>query len=62
MVKRFVRLTILIKKKNFKQPETGKGMFSRLYELSESAGDGEMRDFCRDILEVFERAQCKRSR
>lgn len=42
-------------KKNFKQAETGKGMFSRLYELSESAGDGEMRDFCRNILEVFEK-------
>ena len=30
-------------------------MFIHLYELSESAGDGEMRDFCRGILEVFEK-------
>ena len=30
-------------------------MFIRLYELSESTGDHETRDFCRDILEVFEK-------
>lgn len=42
------------RKKNLKQTETGKKMFIRLYELSESVGDGEMRDFCRNILEVFE--------
>ena len=41
------------RKKNLKQTETGKKMFIRLYELSESTGDHEMRDFCRDILEVF---------
>lgn len=42
------------RKKNFKQTETGKRMFIRLYELSDSAGDHEMRDFCHNILEVFE--------
>ena len=42
------------RKKNLKQTETGKKMFIRLYELSKSVGDHEMRDFCRNILEVFE--------
>lgn len=42
------------RKKNLKQTETGKKMFIRLYELSDSVGDHEMRDFCRNILEVFE--------
>ncbi len=43
------------RKKNLKQTETGKKMFIRLYKLSESTGDHETRDFCRDILEVFEK-------
>ena len=43
------------RKKNLKQTETGKKMFIRLYELSESRGDHEMRIFCRNILEVFEK-------
>ena len=42
-------------KKNLKQTDSGKNMFIHLYELSESVGDGEMRDFCRGILEVFEK-------
>ncbi len=42
------------RKKNLGQTETGKRMFIRLYERSESVGDHEMRDFCRNILEVFE--------
>jgi hypothetical protein len=42
-------------KKNLKQTDSGKSMFIHLYELSESVGDGEMRDFCRGILEVFEK-------
>ena len=42
------------RKKNLKQTETGKKMFIHLYELSEFVGDHEMRDFCRNILEVFE--------
>jgi hypothetical protein len=42
------------RKKNLKQTETGKKMFIRLYELSDSVEDHEMRDFCRNILDVFE--------
>ena len=42
------------RKKNLKQTETGKRMFIQLYKLSESVGDYEIRDFCRNILEVFE--------
>ena len=42
------------RKKNLKQTETGKKMFIHLYELSEFVEDHEMRDFCRNILEVFE--------
>ena len=42
------------RKKNFKQTETGKKMFIHLYELSKTVGDHEMREFCRNILEIFE--------
>ncbi len=42
-------------KKNFKQTETGKKMFLRLYELAKKQGDQKLIDFCSDILEVFER-------
>lgn len=41
-------------KKNLKQTDSGKNMFTHLSELSESVGDREMRDFCRNILKVFE--------
>jgi 5-methylcytosine-specific restriction endonuclease McrA len=43
------------KKKNYKQTETGKKMFIHLYELAKSLGDKETMDFCRDILEIFEK-------
>jgi len=43
------------RKKNYKQTETGKKMFIRLYELSKSIGDKETQKFCADILDVFER-------
>lgn len=43
------------KKKNYKQTETGKKMFIRLYELSKTIGDTETEKFCADILEVFEK-------
>jgi hypothetical protein len=43
------------KKKNYKQTETGKKMFIRLYELAKSIEDKETEKFCADILEVFER-------
>lgn len=41
-------------KKNFKQTETGKKMFIRLYELAKKEGNKELLDFCTKILEVFE--------
>jgi 5-methylcytosine-specific restriction endonuclease McrA len=44
-----------IKKKNYKQTETGKKMFIHLYELAKSLGDNETQIFCTEILEVFER-------
>ena len=43
------------KKKNYKQTETGKKMFIRLYELAKSLGDNETKNFCSEILEVFEK-------
>jgi hypothetical protein len=43
------------KKKNYKQTETGKKMFIRLYELAKSLGDNETKSFCAEILEVFEK-------
>lgn len=42
-------------KKNFKQTETGKKMFIRLYELSKSQKDKKLQQFCAEILEVFEK-------
>ena len=42
------------RKKNLQQPETGKKMFIRLYELSKSEGCEDTVAFCRRILEVFE--------
>ncbi|OGO05178.1 MAG: HNH endonuclease [Chloroflexi bacterium RBG_13_56_8] len=41
------------RKKNYKQTETGKKMFIRLYELSKSLGDEETMRFCEEILETF---------
>lgn len=42
-------------KKNFRQTETGKKMFIRLYELAKAEGDKKLQKFCAEILEVFER-------
>lgn len=42
------------RKKNYKQTETGKKMFIRLYELAKKLGDAETMQFCADILETFE--------
>lgn len=42
------------KKKNFKQTETGKKMFIRLYEMAKEIGDKETMIFCAQILQVFE--------
>jgi len=41
------------KKKNYKQTETGKKMFIRLYELARALGDKETMKFCVEILEVY---------
>lgn len=42
-------------KKNFKQTETGKKMFIRLYELAKKEKNTMLKDFCSQILEVFEK-------
>lgn len=42
-------------KKNFKQTETGKKMFIRLYELSKKENNIPLLNFCSQILEVFEK-------
>jgi len=42
-------------KKNLKQTETGKKMFIRLYELAKSEGNDELKTFCADILETYEK-------
>lgn len=42
-------------KKNLKQTETGKKMFIRLYELAKSEGNNELKKFCADILETYEK-------
>ena len=43
------------RKKNYKQTETGKKMFIRLYESAKSIEDKNTMDFCEQILEVFEK-------
>lgn len=43
------------RKKNYKQTETGKKMFIRLYEASKATGDDEIMNFCTQVLEVFEK-------
>ncbi len=42
-------------KKNFKQTETGKKMFIRLYELAKTEKNKELIKFCADILKTFEK-------
>ena len=42
-------------KKNFKQTETGKKMFIRLYDLAKSIGDTKLLTFCIEVLEVYEK-------
>jgi hypothetical protein len=42
-------------KKNFKQTETGKKMFIRLYELAKAQSDTDLQKFCTEILNVFEK-------
>jgi len=42
-------------KKTLKQTETGKKMFIRLYELAKSEGNDELKKFCADVLETYEK-------
>lgn len=42
-------------KKNLKQTETGKKMFIHLYELSEHLKNNKIKNFCQDILVVYEK-------
>ena len=42
------------RKKNYKQTETGKKMFIRLYETAKEINDKKTMDFCKEILGVFE--------
>lgn len=42
-------------KKNFKQTETGKKMFIRLYELAKATNDSAIIAFCEDILNVYDK-------
>ena len=43
------------RKKNYKQTETGKKMFIRLYDLAKNLGDEETMRFCEDVLETYEK-------
>lgn len=45
------------KKKHYKQTETGKRMFIRLYELAKAQNDEKIIDFCAEVLEVFEKKE-----
>jgi len=42
-------------KKYYKQTETGKRMFIRLYELAKKNNDKELIKFCEDVLKVYEK-------
>jgi len=42
-------------KKHYKQTETGKKMFIRLYELAKNNKDKELMRFCEDVLQVYEK-------
>ena len=42
-------------KKNYKQTESGKRYFIRLYEAAKAHNDKPLQDFCRQILEVYEK-------
>jgi len=42
-------------KKNYKQTESGKRFFIRLYNLAKAKGDKTTQDFCAQVLEVYEK-------
>ena len=43
------------RKKNYKQTESGKKMFIRLYELAKVTGDQTMKIFSKDVLKTFDK-------
>jgi len=43
------------RKKNYQQTETGKRMFIRLHELAQELGDSILVQFCKEILQVYEK-------
>jgi hypothetical protein len=44
-------------KKNYKQTESGKRFFIRLYEAAKANNDKQLQDFCCQILDVYEKNQ-----
>lgn len=42
-------------KKNYKQTESGKRYFIRLYELAKKSNDKTLQDFCEQVLEIYEK-------
>jgi hypothetical protein len=42
-------------KKNYKQTESGKRFFIRLYEMAKANDDKTLQDFCAQLLEVYEK-------
>lgn len=42
-------------KKNLKQTETGKKMFIRLYQLAKKENNIQLFNFCKEILEIYEK-------
>ncbi len=42
-------------KKSLKQTETGKKMFIRLYELAKKEKNEDLKKFCADVLEIYEK-------
>ena len=42
-------------KKTLKQTKTGKKMFIRLYEVAKESNDAILENFCREILELYEK-------
>ncbi len=44
-----------LRKKRYRQTETGKRMFIRLLEIATKEQDQKMIDFCREVLQVYEK-------
>lgn len=42
-------------KKTYRQTETGKRMFMRLHDLAKKNGDDTLQNFCRNVLEVYDK-------